>query len=454
MRLRGTIILLVVAAILVGYYVLVEQPRHRRSQQRAVDLVDLAAMEIGDAAAVVIKRPDITLAFERRDDGWRMTSPLSDLAADGSVNRLVGILAEGEIDRDIGPQDDLSPFGLDTPAAVITITKAEGDTAVCLEVGDYTVDDYSAYARSLVGRKARNVILVPTGVRRYALAETSEFRSKRVVDFESRAVESFTLRWEDRSTTWHREGENDWSTEKDGRVIRGRNELIATVVRSLRGLRVREFVPEREIPLIQPFDAPERSVKIALAGGLEQTVRAGRRREAYVYALSRLRDDVDERVVLADSSLLTILRMTTSELRDRRLLRFDRANVRKITVESPDFRATLVRPGSEWTFPNPALDRPDQHDVRRVISDIAALEYSDVVDEDPGAAELYGLSNPDLSLTLFDEAGSPIDRLVCKLNSSDPSSFIATSRYAGLIAEVARQDLDALIDRIAKLRKP
>jgi hypothetical protein len=454
MRLKSTLILVVVAAILVGYYFIVEQPRQRRSEERAFDRADLAAFESFETAAVRIARPDVNLEFTRSTNGWRMTSPFSDLAADGAVNRLLGVLVDGEIVRDIGPQEDLSPFGLEEPAAIITVVTAGGDTVVALEVGNLTVDKYSAYARSLLRENPENVILVPTGVRRYALAETPEFRSQRLVDFTSESVESLTLLSTGRTTTWRRSAEDGWSTYEGDREIRGRKEYIENTLRRLRSLRAREFVPAEEVPLVQPFDAPPRSATVVLRDGSEQTVTAGRRLESRVYVRSRLRDDVDERVVLTDTTILNILGSSLTDLRDRRLLQFDRGQISKIVLESIDFQSTLVRPGGEWAFPNPSLGRIDQQEVGILISVIAMLEYQIVVDEDPSGAELYGLSNPDLSLTIFDETGSPLDRLVCKRSESDPARYVATSRHAGVLAGLAKRDLDVVIGRFQNLRQP
>jgi hypothetical protein len=453
MRLKGTIILIAVAAVLIGYYFLVEQPRHRRSQEQALDRADLAAFEIADAAAVRIERPDEHLEFRRAADGWRMIAPLSDHAADGSVNRLVGVLADGEIARHLGPQEDLSPFGLEEPAAIITVVTSAGDTAVYLEVGNLTVDTYYAYAR--FPRKEDDVILVPTGVRRYALAEVSEFRSRRLVDFKAQSVESCTFRWLDRSTTWRRSAEGSWSTEKDGREIRGRKEYIEGVLRRLRGLRAREFVPAAEVPQVKPFEgALTRSVTVGLQGGFEQTVTAGRRLGSRIYARSRLSDDVDERVVLTDTTIVYLLELSLTDLRDRRLLIVDRDQVGKIALESVDFRGTLVRPEKEWVLPNPSLGRVIQHEVWSLISVIEALEYIRVVDEDTTRIGLYGLSNPDLSLTIYDKAGTPIDRLICKRSKSNPAIYVATSNYAGVLGGVAEHVLDAVVGRFENLRQP
>jgi hypothetical protein len=448
MRIRNTVILIVVAALLAGYFFLIEQPRHRRAQIKASNANDLAELDIEDAAFLSIRRSDVELSFIRRGRGWIMTSPISDVAEDGSVNRLLGVIANGEITRDLGPQEDLKPFGLDPPEAIVTVANADGDTVVSIEAGELTVDKYNAYARDRMGSRPDHVLLVPTGVRRYALTEPSDFRSKRLAIFQISSVTSFTLRWPDRTMTWRRAGDG-WSTEADGREIRGRKRYVEAILRRLRGVRALEFVPEAELSNVQPFDAPPRSISVTTDDGKEATVTVGRILEGRVYAGSRLADEVQHRVVLTDTTLLQIFDSTVDDLRDRRLLRFDRARLGKITLESPDVNATLVRPGNEWGFPNPAAGRIDQTSVTKVLDAIANLEYARVIDE-----VSKPLSNPDLRLTIFDEDGERIDQLSGKASESTPSVYIVTSEFSRVVAEIPASELDEIKSRFENLRKP
>ena len=97
MRLRNTLILAIVAVVLAGYFFLVEQPRHRKSQERMKSSSDLASFDPRNAAFLSIERPDVVLHFVRRDGRWYLASPLSDRADDGSVNRLIVLAADAEI---------------------------------------------------------------------------------------------------------------------------------------------------------------------------------------------------------------------------------------------------------------------------------------------------------------------------------------------------------------------
>jgi hypothetical protein len=456
MRLRNTLILIVVAAALAGYFFLFEQPRRNESMRRQAAQTDLADFHIDEAVGVTIERPDVTLEFARSVAGgpWTMRRPVLDRAEDGAVNRLLGALAEGEVARDLGPQRDVAPFGLEPPCVTIIVVTARGDTAVDLDVGDLTLEKYHAYARRRGAGAGAGILLIPTGVRRYALGEPFTYRNPKLTDFRIDDVRSLAVSWPESTVTWRRNGEGGWSTVVDGDTIRGRRRLVDEMVRRVWGLRALEFVPVAELSVVQPFEAPPRSISVALDGGGEQRVRIGRRLESRVYAGSDVFPPAGERVVLTDTTVLDIFAQSVSDLRDRRLLRFDAAQLGRVALEAPDVSVTLVRPGSEWGYLNPAAGTPDPQRVKAAIDAIADLEFGRVLSESASDTASYGLSNPEIRLTIYDKNGGRVDRLLCERRKGSGGAFVATSGYAGVTAELSGDDLAAVIEKFKHLRQP
>lgn len=455
MKLRNTIILAAIAAMLAGWYFLVEQPRKRRADLREAAESDLAAFRMDEVSFVTIARPGETLRFERKTRGWVMTEPLVDKAADGSVNQLLGALSDAEIFRNLGPQGDLSTFGLAPPAATVTARTAAGDTAVALDIGELTVDKYYVYAR----RKTPDapVLLVPTGVRRYALAGLSDFRNDRLVSFGLSTVESFTLRWPLRSMTWRRDGPDRWVTDHGGYTVKGRREYVEAVVRFVQGARVSEFVPGDQIDVVAPFTQSDRSVEISISDGSSRLVRFGRRMEQRLYAGAYFRGADGEntgRVALIDTTVLQIFDSTLDNMREKRLMRFDPAGARKLEVTAPEFQLTLVRPGREWGFPNPSVGRVDQGAVRDVLDAAAELEFWIVLEEDAARAAAYGLSEPEIRVTIQDDTGGTMADLSLVRSPEHPGVYVATSRFSGVVATVQEAKVDELVAELENLLEP
>ncbi len=450
MQMRNTVILVVIAALLAAYFFFIEQPRQKNSQDRADASTDLADFDIDEVATVSITRPDVTLAFARTDRGrWRMTSPADDRAADGAVNQLLGVLSDGEIHRNLGGQEDVAPFGLAPPSAVVEVVAAGGDTVVSLEVGNLTVEKYHAYARR---RGDSSVLLIPTGVRRYSLGEPSTFRNRKLTEFETASVAKFTVSWPESSVTWRRDENNSWTTETAGETVRGRSRKVEEVIRRLRGLRADEFVPLAEVPVVQPLDIPPHSVSVELNDGSRQEVAFGRRLENRVYAGSRFGENAEFRIVLIDTTVLDIFRLSVSDLRDRRLLDFEGTRLGKIVLESPSFNLTLVRPGNDWGFLNPALGPVDQPLVGFALTALTNLEFVRVIEPDATKIALYGLSNGEIRITLFDGAGIEVGRLTATAIPGETGEYAATSTHSGVIAAVDGNALDEAIDRFEEFR--
>ncbi len=277
MRLRNTLILASAALLLAAYYFVVEQPRQRRADKQESRRTSITDFRIHDVGHVVIHRSDVTMEFTKAGNSWMMTAPLIDHAENGAINQLLGILADGEIHRDLGLQEDLSAYGLDVPAATIAVVLSSGDTITTIAVGNLTLDSYYAYARPL---NENRVLLVPTGIRRYALAEFAEFRNKRLVYFGLPTVTSFALHWPGRTMAWQRQDNETWVTSHDGNTIVGRTRYVEAVLRYLQGMRVSEFVPDNQLPEVRPFDTPARAITVNLIDGTTQTVNIGRRLES------------------------------------------------------------------------------------------------------------------------------------------------------------------------------
>jgi hypothetical protein len=220
----------------------------------------------------------------------------------------------------------------------------------------------------------------------------------------------------------------------------------------LRGRRVKSIISPEEETELRPFDSPAKAITIdATAAGFKTTLEVGKMYGGGVC----VRLSGEDRIVVTDSTLLGVFEKTVFDLRDRRLLKFKNSAAKKIVFNAFDYQITLVRPGREWVLPNPALGEIDQQDAGRLVVILQNLRFTGVADEEPRGEPLpYRLSNPDITLTIFDESGTELDRLACVKNRDDPNLYYATSRSSELIAELEAAMISGLIDDFRSLREP
>ena len=93
------------------------------------------------------------------------------------------------------------------------------------------------------------------------------------------------------------------------------------------------------------------------------------------------------------------LRKSLTDLRDRRVLEFDRAAVERIDVTWPEGRVEIVRDGDAWRLAAPVEERADRATVETLLSDLAFLSADGFVDE-PLPPEESGLETPYLVVSL------------------------------------------------------
>jgi hypothetical protein len=437
MRSRGTLILAIITAALAAWYFFVQKPRTESERERTEASRSLASFGMDDVTRIEIERRGEVLALEIRATHWHMTRPFDDLAEPGSVGRLLKAIVTASIARNLGPQDDLERFGLEPPACVITLGNEAG-ALLRLEVGGYTVDHGSAYAR-----RDGDVLLIPTGVRRYALESTEDFRNRRVLNFDLSVVTAYTLEEGDRSMRWVRHG-GRWVTVADGDSIRGDTEDVEAVLRRLRGLRAWGFPDPRRAARF--FPGPGWSVTVEKSGGNPPvTLHAAPADSGWIYT----RVDGESRYVMVDSTARKVFAADVESLRDRHLLHFDPQACAGLSISTPDTSVTLTREGGAWSQPNPAFPAPDPERVATLVAGLLRLRFASVLGP---ATDPWPADETRFEVVVDDERGNLLDEFRCRRNPSGGYEVMGTS--LGLRARVDGEEMERLEHLIRRLRKP
>jgi Domain of unknown function (DUF4340) len=162
------------------------------------------------------------------------------------------------------------------------------------------------------------------------------------------------------------------------------------------------------------FDTPEPLENYGLTGEPRVRFRAGDKDYALrignatpvggnVYAT----DGAGERVYTLASWRRNALDKTVKQLRDARVLDFDRAQIKGITLASGDGRVVLARVEDGWRIAEPVEARSDTDAVEGLLSDLQYLRADEFVDAPADDAEL-GLAAPWLRVELVPESGEPL----------------------------------------------
>ena len=127
MRWQTSAVLAILLVLVGGFYYLYEvrwAPERELAESRKGRVF---TAEAADVTSVELKRPDSTVSLTREGDAWRLTSPVSARGNRGTIDGTVTTLVTAKMDREIDPKPaSLAEFGLDKPAAQVTLTLKDG----------------------------------------------------------------------------------------------------------------------------------------------------------------------------------------------------------------------------------------------------------------------------------------------------------------------------------------
>src|SRR5512145_3532869 len=135
MRWQTTVALAVLLAILGGFYYVYEVRLGPGREEAAARKGRVFSAETKDVTGVEITRAGEKVSLKKEGDEWRLLAPVVARGSRTAVDELLATVLTAKIDREIDPKPaNLADFGLDKPAAELTLTLADG-RALGLQLG-------------------------------------------------------------------------------------------------------------------------------------------------------------------------------------------------------------------------------------------------------------------------------------------------------------------------------
>jgi len=183
---RTTLSLAVLLALVVGYIYVVDRPQAQRAEH-AKRLIQLSSADITTIALVSSKGE---VGLSRRDAAhWDVTRPVHVPAAAFAVNSLLDTVTGVVPQRTLGSAGNLGEFGLDKPAAQITLGTSRGQT-VTIDIGKPSTVGTSSYARV---RPGGTIYQIDTSTKDVLAKSATDLRQKTVADFANADVQKVRI---------------------------------------------------------------------------------------------------------------------------------------------------------------------------------------------------------------------------------------------------------------------
>lgn len=369
---------------------------------------------LNNAAAIVLQRQD--------DDGWQLTAPIQGKADNAQAGNMLQRLHDVRIQAFIADEPDgLTPYGLDTPVARVTLRDASG-TLPTLVLGKLETKQQGIYTTY---DNATSVFLLPRTFWDELPKTVTAWRDKTLLQYDSEHITRLDIAAPEGPISVVRTAPEQYALEQPEEATADADAWV-NLLWELREIKAKDFVTETlATPADYGLDIPRRQITLweSLPGTtppevVPHTLRLGAATPEGNGVYVQLADQ--PAVYLIDpAEAQRLFEISAFTLRDKKILKFESETVQKIEVQYPQQRLIVERRGDNtWRLIAPqarAITRAWK--VDNILYELSTLEYQKIIMEKAANGTQYGLDTPQAQITLWQQDGATLGPLVVGASS-------------------------------------
>ncbi len=380
----------------------------KRREEAAEEAKKLFQFDKEEVKSISLTRSDGSIILEKENGSWKLVAPIEAKADEAAVDGLASELSSTLLERSLESSPvDWKDYGLENPNLKITVDLKDG-RRLNLELGDKDFNQASVFGR--VPHLAK-VLVLPALLYTAVDKELLDFRDKSVLDFDREQVREVRIRARRKTYRLQKEGE-DWSIREPIQARADRSE-IRSLLSDLEFARVEEFV-ERGAGRLKTYGLNEPSSRVDLFLGdsrARKTLLVGKQVGAQFYA----KDDSGEDVFRIKEDLVDKLELDLSKLRDRKMARFERDEVKRVEVKLPDREFEFARNSEDqWRLRTPAGHGEKSVLEYKLFWPLEDLEGKEIVDRANLDDPKYGFSEPSAEVKVVKQDDEVIEVVLGK----------------------------------------
>jgi len=417
MNWRHTLILAILVLAGGAYFRFVEmkRPSTEEARQEGQNVVNFDRSKID---GIVIKNGDQQIEIRRRENKWRLETPIKDQADGAVVENLLSDLEtwqkEGTIPAKAIEADKskLAEYGLNNPKLRLRLL-AQGRPPEILFGKDAALEG-RMYVRL---QNSKETFLAKQSVRKDIDKKPEEFRDRKLTDITTAQVRGITLKTPAGEMELEKKGDH-WDIVKPLRA-RADDGKVGDLISQITSARIQQFVADdrgdlRPYGLAEPrgsitlFDETEKkdqkveigeSIKVFGRENKGQTLQIGsvpEKEKDQIYVRFAPRGSV----YTLPKKTEEILNTKPADLRDNHLVRIDTNILDRITIDAPGKGKTvLARKDGNWTIATRNNAPADSGAVQRLIDTLQNERVTRFVEDVASNLPKYGLDKPQIQLT-------------------------------------------------------
>ncbi len=361
-----------------------------------LDLVDTLLLNVPpDGLARLDSQSGGTkFALQPGDKEWKLIEgPGAPFAADeNAVASLRGLLFNLRAERyaAYGSSVDPKKYGLETPAAMLTLAMKAGDAKQTLLVGAEVADKPGQrYARL---ERSSGVAVLTVEQTRVLTRTHLDYVDHRMFHFPAEKVTG-VQRAKGQESLEIAKQDDEWQILKP-QALRADDKVLEQLLRQLGDLRAAAVA---EFPLKNPekygLDKPTATLTLKLTGADGKPAQhvltlGGDAKDGQRYA----KVDTTQTIFVLSAPIVRAVDAPVLSFRTRAIARFTDAD--KILLERGQRQATFARVGATWSMTMPLEAKIDADAMDEFLNTAARLEADDLVAEKPADLKPYGLDRP------------------------------------------------------------
>src|SRR5436309_4702790 len=417
MNWRTTLILAIIALAGVAYFKFFEmkRPSTEEARRQSQNMLNFDRTKID---GIVIQNGDQKIEMRRRDNKWRLETPIKDQADGALVETLLsdlenwkrdGTIAAKEIDAD---KSKLAEYGLNNPKLKLKVLCQDRPPEILY--GKEAALKGRMYVRF---QNSKQTFLARQSVKKDIDKKPEEFRDRKLTDLTTAQVRRMTLKTPAGEMELEKKSDH-WDILKPLRA-RADDQKVGDLISQITTARIKQFVADdrgdlRPYGLAEPrgsitlYDLePKKGQKVELGESIKvfgqeakgQTLQIGgvpEKEKDQIYARFTPR----EAVYTLPKKIEEILNTKPSDLRDYHLVRIDTNILDRITIDAPGKgKAVLARKDGNWTIATRNNAPADSGAVRRLIDTLQNGRVTRFVEDVASNLSQYGLDKPQIQLT-------------------------------------------------------
>jgi hypothetical protein len=399
MNLRTTLILLAIALAGLVYIKFYEskKPGTEEAQRQSRNVVNINREKID---GVVIQNGDDKIDIRRRDNKWRLETPIKDQADNALINNLLSDVESWQKDATISAKEieadkaRLSEYGLSKPKLRLKLLGPDAPPEILF--GKDAALEGKMYVRF---ENSKDAFVADQSVRKAIEKKPEDFRDRKLTDLIMAQVSRVVLKTAAGEMELQKKGDH-WEIVKPLRE-RGDDQKIGDLIAQVTTARIQQFVADDRGDL-HPYGLAEPRGSITLFGQDDK--------QGQMLQIGGVPDKQKDQVYVRFSArgfvyslpkkIEEILSTKPNDLRDRHLVRIDTKILDRITIDAPGRGKTvLARKEENWTTASRNNAAANSGEVRRLIDTLQNEQVTKFVEDVASNLAKYGLDKPQLQVT-------------------------------------------------------